>query len=179
MKKLTYLLVVLVAFASCKKDDNKQKMFDPNATLTIHVKANKKSMQVNKNKSALNLTAREWVAKVDHMKFKTIRAGNQFLTRRFDANQKFDTVVKMYSRDIIYNGELVRDFLEAEYVTYHDIDDNIIGYTPKARLREFETKIRTAFAAQLYEDCYKYMDDMYLAGQCTKQEYEALTDEQK
>lgn len=176
MKHLIIVAIATLFFTACQKDGGS--MLRPDAKLALNAATSKAETNPE------HLTARELVEKTT-----AIHAGNDW-DRGFASEQRdfVNNRLMMWGSDVITGeGTLSETFISMSDVvlehwpTLHTpewVDEgyecDTIAYIPNAVLRQAETKIRAAYAAENYDEVYKLFNDAYTFYPITGAEWRAL-----
>ncbi len=168
MKKILFLLIVLLAFASCEKDKveiDKGKL-DPNATITI-----RPAEGVKTRATISGLTALEVVEQAVSIKYHSHYFDNKYdehiksIARMFDEVLKdYDTpALKMYGYDVIsLEGDYYRDLTYAINVVITDVKGDTIAFVPDKVISDARPLIETAYADENYTEVYRLFDEAFV-----------------
>ena len=167
MKKILFLLIVSLAFASCDKKDlpEPKGKLNPNAMITI-----RPAKGVKLRSTITGLTGLEIVEQTMNMTFRTHYFGNKYseevviADRGFGDNQRdYDLpALMMFSTDIIQtDGSYQRDFIYGFdfYLVNSSLDT--IGYIPQTVIDDARIKIEIALADENYTEIYKLFNDAF------------------
>lgn len=188
MKKLLFVALVAIAFASCEKDE--QSAFKVKATDKISIKAAAsvaKSPMQKVQSVYSHLSALEIVKKTTEISLRDTRNG--VWGRSFSSDQR-DTVsttpkLLMWATDVIsLDGQLQNDFLgnflqatDIVFVHYNLSTPTLrdtIAYIPNSVLRAAETEIKAAYEAKNIESCYTLFNEAYTFIPITGAEWRSL-----
>ena len=179
MKNLLFCLLLAIGLVSCAKDEIVTGKLDPNATINLRYAA---STSLLRSASAVHLTALEIVKQTTNLKF----TYNGELYGRGFADAQRDTItpmLKMWGTDIIaQDGTYEPIFIEAtdcilQRVRFSYTPDQIvdtIAYIPNSILREAQVKIKAAYDAQNYTECYAMFDTVFVFIPISGSEWRAL-----
>lgn len=160
-------MAVIVAFASCEKDEieiDKGKL-DPNATILI-----RPAEGVTTRASVSGLTAQEIVETTLNIKFKTQYFSNNYTekpvvaARGFAESQRDLSIpaLKMWGTDIIaQDGSYMREFIYGTEVYLTDHNNDTIAYIPQSVLANARNLIESAYADENYTEVYKVFDEAF------------------
>lgn len=177
MKKIIYIVLATIIFASCEKEPTTTKgKLDPNALISIRPAAGVKSGY---------LSAKDIVKNTSSLSFYNLNMYSNPLARGFAPAQR-DTVnvrLMMWGTDIIdqsgkYTGEFIegKDFVFRKNVDlghYPPIYDTI-AYLPNSVITEARGKIITAFADSNFVEVYRLFDVAFTFTPITGPEWRAL-----
>lgn len=182
MKKLLFIALVAIAFASCEKDEQS---FKVKATDKISIKAASnvaKSAMQKVSSVYAHLSALDIVKKTTEISLIT----NGVIGGRSFASEQRDTIsatpkLLMWATDVItLDGKLQLDFIEATDVVLVHYNLNTptardtIAYIPNSVIRAAESAIRTAYNAKDIEACYTLFNNAYVFTPITGAEWRAL-----
>lgn len=188
MKNLFIILLAAIAVVGCKKDKNNG-MLDPNAKIAINPAPGIKSRTDNPN----HLSAKEIVEQATIMSWWNYKiTGTNSIERGFNDAQRDVANCRLYmaSTDVVDElGRLTLEFIEGEdyileaWYNWEASNPNFykdtIAYIPNVVIRAAETKIKAAYAAKDYAQCYKLMDEAFTYTPITGAEWRALKAEGK
>lgn len=178
MKKIIFLLMLVFAFASCKKEN---KLWDPNAMINL-----KQGTLTKADTNPNHLSALEIVKQTTNLKcYNFPLFGNQAVGRGFSDDQRdYQTpMLKMFGTDIIdMFGKYTPDFIESTDCVLQRIINadkpnmviDTIAYIPNSVLRAAELRIKAAYAKEDYETCYAVFNDAFTFLPITGAEWRAL-----
>lgn len=167
MKKILFLLIVSLAFASCDKKDlpEPKGKLNPNAMITIRPA---KGVQLRSTIS--NLTALEIVQNAVNIKFQSHYFGNVFfddaklLARTFGEGYKDYQIpaLKMLGIDVITSdGEYYKDLTHAFNVVITDGNNDTIAFVPDAVINNARTLIENAYQNQDFNEVYRIFNEAF------------------
>jgi hypothetical protein len=175
MKKILFLLIVSLAFASCDKKDvpDVKGKLDPNAMITI-----RPAKGVQLRSSVTGLTALQVVQQALNIKWQSHWFNNTYwddvksIGRSFRSDQKdFDTpALKMLGIDIIaydYDGGnnlydyLYKDFIYGFNVVITDANNDTIAYVPDAIINTARPLIESAYNNKDYDEVYRLFNEAF------------------
>lgn len=168
MKKILFLLIVSLAFASCDKKDLPEPKckLNPDAMITI-----RPANGVQLRSTIVGLTALEVVQQATSMKlqmryFDDLDNGQYKIAGRgFNEETMKDfniPALKMLGIDVINaNGEYIRDLTTAKSVFITDINGDTLAYVPDEVIKAARPLIEAAYADENYTEVYRLFDEAF------------------
>lgn len=162
MKKILFLVAIVLAFASCDKKSSNMKL-RPDATILLKSGVETRGFATNK-------TALEIVQETVRMNVQSYRFANQIydepkqIIYGFAERQRdYETpALMMLSSDIIdVNGDLVLVFLETFDVFLVDDYNDTIAYIPNEIITDARIAILDAYEKEDYETVYNLFENAY------------------
>lgn len=183
MKKILFILLVVVTFSSCKNDDLSQKW---NSNAMINLRPANGTVLRSATIDTVHLTALEIVKQATNIVFWNDSIyGHQSVGRGFADDQR-DTIVpclKMYSVDIIHSdGTYASNFVEGTDCVIQRVRNlnqvneivDTIAYVPNSVLRAATIQIKAALSEQNYDKCYELFNTAFTFIPITGSEWKAL-----
>ena len=172
MKKILFLLIVSLAFASCDKKDlpEPKGKLNPNAMITI-----RPAKGVQLRSTIANLTALEIVQRASSIHFQTqylddVRQNEMKVAARgFNEETMKDfniPALKMLGIDVINaQGQYIRDFTTAKsvFIVYVDNTNKVdtLAYVPDAVISNARPLIEAAYSEQDYDEVYRLFNEAF------------------
>lgn len=172
MKKILFLLIVSLAFASCDKKDlpEPKGAFNPQAVITIRV-----ANGVKTRSTVSGLTALEVVQNAVNIKWQSHYFNNAYsesikdIARTFiEAHRDLQTpALKMWGTDILYKEQedsqiaIYKDFIHGFNVVITDNQNDTIAYIPDEVINNARPLIEAAFADENYTEVYRIFDEAF------------------
>lgn len=167
MKKILFLLIVSLAFASCDKKDlpEPKGKLNPNAMITI-----RPAKGVQLRSTATNLTALEIVQNAVNIKWQSHYLSSVYFADAKDIARTFipqhkdleTPALKMWGTDIIsQEGEYYKDFIYGFNVVITDANNDTIAHIPDATINDARPLIESAFAEQNYDEVYRLFNEAF------------------
>ncbi len=167
MKKILFLLIVSLAFASCDKKDlpEPKGKLNPNAMITI-----RPAKGVQLRSTVTGLTALQVVEQAHAIRWQSHWFGNtkwddvKNIARSFpDQYKDFNKpALLMLGTDIIsQDGEYYRDFIYGYNVVITDANGDTIALVPDAVINAARPLIESAFADENYTEVYRLFNEAF------------------
>ena len=172
MKKVFYLITVVLLMAACKGNEPQNKRFDPNAMIVIR---GQQTQGVSPSQKAMidGLTDLEIVQKAGNIKWMSNWAGNYYYEKASETARMFSDSKKdfkkpallMWGTDIIAYDEgknfIVKDFLYGYDVFITDTLNDTIAYVPNEVLEKARKPIEEAFERGDYDAVYRMFNEAF------------------
>lgn len=184
MKQLILLsaLALGVAFTSCKKE-NKGGRLDPNAKVALNPAPGTKAYDPENpdHLTAKQITERATIISYWNEDYTTANA----IEREFTPEQRDldNNRLMMWGTDVVGAlGELTTVFIEGHDFILEEwtnrglptFKKDTIAYIPNAVIRAAEQKIKAAYYAENYTECYRLMDEAFTYTPITAAELREL-----
>lgn len=165
MKKILFLLIVSLAFASCDKKDlpEPKGQLDPNAMITLRPAASARA-------TVPGLTALEIVEQAVNLCYQTYWLDNintgeiKTVVRTFIEEHKNleNQLLRMWGTDIItQDGDYRKDFTNAFNVYITNASNDTIAYVPDAVINAARPLIEAAYEDENYTEVYRLFDEVF------------------
>ena len=167
MKKILFLLIASLAFASCDKKDlpEPKGQLDPNAMITI-----RPAKGVQLRSTVTGLTALEVVEQAVNIKWQSNWFDNRYWEDAKDISRTFieehkdyeKPALLMWGTDIItQEGDFYKDFIYGYNVVITDNNNDTIAYIPDAVINTARPLIESAFADENYNEVYRLFNEAF------------------
>lgn len=168
MKKILFLLIVSLAFASCDKKDLPEPKgeLNPNAMITI-----RPAKGVQLRSASVGLTALEIVQQAFNIKwqsnwvYETYRTDEALkVARGFPSEFKdlSSPALKMRGIDVISeDGDYQRIFTHGFSIYITDVNNDTIAYVPDSVIENARPLIEAAFAEENYDEVYRLFNEAF------------------
>lgn len=167
MKKILFLLIASLAFASCDKKDlpEPKGQLDPNAMITI-----RPAKGVQLRSTVTGLTALEVVEQAVNIKWQSNWFDNRYWEDAKDISRTFieehkdyeKPALLMWGTDIItQEGDFYKDFIYGYNVMITDNNNDTIAYIPDAVINTARPLIESAFADENYNEVYRLFNEAF------------------
>ena len=167
MKKILFLLIASLAFASCDKKDlpEPKGQLAPNAMITI-----RPAKGVQLRSTVTGLTALEVVEQAVNIKWQSNWFDNRYWEDAKDISRTFieehkdyeKPALLMWGTDIItQEGDFYKDFIYGYNVVITDNNNDTIAYIPDAVINTARPLIESAFADENYNEVYRLFNEAF------------------